>query len=137
MFDPAASNSDTRVDSAVTVYIQSIQDIERNSDSTHPESESDTNDKRLWFDSADKQTKFWAGIQWLDGQEQAAVNTVLPQPSLTKAFHERPNLMFFSKVDKTCLDIFGILQRFIETLLESENLVCSATARTKTALGII
>jgi len=35
------------------------------------------------------------------------------------------------------VDVFGILQRFLKNLLESKNSVCSATAGTKTALGII
>jgi len=35
------------------------------------------------------------------------------------------------------VDVFGMLPRFIEKLLENENLVCSAAARTKTALGIL
>ena len=39
--------------------------------------------------------------------------------------------------DKTCVDVFGILPRFLKNLLESENLGCSAMAGTKIALGII
>lgn len=35
--------------------------------------------------------------------------------------------MCFFDGDKTCIDIFGILPRLFEYLLESENLVCSAT----------
>jgi len=31
----------------------------------------------------------------------------------------------------------GMLPRFLERLLENDKLVCSATARTKTALGIL
>jgi len=34
------------------------------------------------------------------------------------------------------VDVFGILPRFFENFLESENLVCSTTEGTKTALGI-
>ena len=41
------------------------------------------------------------------------------------------------EVDKTCVKVFGILPRFIKILLESEILVCSSTARMKSALGII
>ena len=41
----------------------------------------------------------------------------------------------FPKVDKSYIDVFGMLPRFLENLLESGNLLCSATAATKTALG--
>ena len=49
------------------------------------------------------------------------------------------------EVDKTCVDVgvFGLLARFLEKLLNSENSAtsgtkkCSATFRTKIALGII
>jgi len=41
-----------------------------------PLSESNTNAERLWFNT---DTIFWAGIQLLDGQQEALVNTVLPQ----------------------------------------------------------
>jgi len=53
-----------------------------------------------------------------------------------KAFHEEPDV-YFPEVDKTCVYIFGMLPGFLENLLESENLFCSATAATKTTLGII
>jgi len=43
----------------------------------------------------------------------------------------------FLEVDKKFIDVFGILPRFLENLLESENLVFNATAGAKTALGII
>jgi len=33
-----------------------------------PLSESNTHCKRLWYNSADTDTNFWAGIEWLDGQ---------------------------------------------------------------------
>jgi len=36
-----------------------------------------------------------------------------------------------------CKDVFSILPRFLKNMVESENLVCRATAETKTALGII
>jgi len=35
------------------------------------------------------------------------------------------------------LYVFGMLPGFLENLLESGNVFCSATAATKTALGII
>jgi len=43
----------------------------------------------------------------------------------------------FLEVDKACADVFGILPRFLKNFLGSENLVCNATAGTKTTLGII
>jgi len=45
--------------------------------------------------------------------------------------------MYFPEVDKTFVDVFGMLLGFLENLLESGNLFCSATPTTKTALGII
>ena len=39
-------------------------------------------------------------------------------------------------VDKTTRDVFVIFYRFLENLLESENLVCVATARTKTVCWV-
>ena len=65
-----------------------------------PLSESNTNTERLWFNSIDTDTIFWAGIQLLDCQQEAPVNTVLPQ--LLKAFYEEPDLTF-PEVDKTCV----------------------------------
>jgi len=41
------------------------------------------------------------------------------------------------KVNKTCEDVFGILSRFIENLLETENLLSSVAVRTKTNLVIL
>jgi len=56
--------------------------------------------------------------------------------TLTTAFHEEPGRILF-EVDKTCVDDFGTLPRFIVNLLENECFVCVATARMKTALGIL
>jgi len=87
------------------------------------------------IDTAATDTNFWAGIQWLDGQQEAPVNTVLPQQSPT--FFTRKPVVCFLEVDKTSVYVFGMLPRFLEIFLESGNLVCSATAATKTASGII
>jgi len=43
---------------------------------------------------------------------------------------------FFLEVDKACEDVFSILPRFLKIFLEW-NVVCIASAGTKTALGII
>jgi len=42
-----------------------------------------------------------------------------------------------SRGSQKCVDVFGILPRFPENLLVSEDLVCGATAGTKAALGIV
>ena len=46
-------------------------------------------------------------------------------------FFMREQVVCFLKVDKTCVDVFWILPRFLDNLLESENFVCRATAGTK------
>jgi len=51
-----------------------------------------------------------------------------------KLFTRNPAI-YFPKVDKSCIDVFGMLPRFLENLLESRNLLCSATAATKSALS--
>jgi len=43
----------------------------------------------------------------------------------------------FLTVDKTCVDIFCILLKFLEDLLESENLVYMCHSQDETALGIL
>jgi len=44
-----------------------------------PLSKSNTNNQRLYFNSVDTDTIFWAGIQLFDGQQEAPTNTVLLQ----------------------------------------------------------
>jgi len=100
-----------------------------------PLSESNTNAERLWFNSVDTDTIFWARIQLLDGQQEAPVNTVLQQHP-PKLFNRNPAI-YLTKVDKICVYVFGMFPGFLENLLESGNLFGSATAATKTALGII
>ena len=53
-----------------------------------------------------------------------------------KAFHEEPAVCFL-EVGRAYVGVICIVPRFQNTLLESENLVCSATAGMQTALGII
>ena len=43
----------------------------------------------------------------------------------------------FFKIDKTCKDIFALLPRFFEDLLQSIGLVRGAATRSKTALAIL
>jgi len=54
-------------------------------------------------------THVWAGIQWLDGQQHAGVNTVLTQHS-PKRFTRNP-VVCFLEVDKACEGVFSILPR--------------------------
>ena len=61
----------------------------------------ESNAERLWFDSVDRDTIFWTGIQLLDGQQEAIVNTVLPQHQ-PKLFTRNPTI-YISQVDKTCV----------------------------------
>jgi len=49
----------------------------------------------------------------------------------------RNPVVCFLEVDKKCVDVFDILPRFVENLLQSENLVCNATAMTKSTLDIV
>jgi len=97
--------------------------------------ESNTNAEPLWFNLADTDKIFWAEIQLFDGQQEAPINTVLPQ-HFPKLYTRNPAI-YFPEVDKTCVYIFGRLPGFLETLIESGNLFCSATGATKPALGII
>jgi len=88
-----------------------------------PLSESNTNSEHLWFNSVDTDSLL------------APVNTVFPQHP-PKLFTRNPAI-YFPEVYKTCVSVFSWLPGFLENLLESKNLFCSATAATKTALGII
>jgi len=63
------------------------------------------------------------------------VSTVFPQCS--PKFFTSNAVVRFLEVDTACVDVFCILPRFLKNLLENENLVCIATAATKSALGII
>jgi len=81
------------------------------------------------------------------GNKLLSMNTVNLRPVTCGSQHRTPatlpklftrNLVVcFLEVDKTCVDVFCILPRFLKNLLESENLICNATGGTKTALGII
>jgi len=54
-----------------------------------PLSESNTIAEWLRVNSVDRDTIFWAGIQLLDGQQEAPVHTVLPQ-HIPKPFTRNP-----------------------------------------------
>jgi len=109
---------------AVTVYPVHI-DYEKELWQYTPLSESNKDNERLWFNSADKETNFWAEIQRLDGQQQAVVKTVLPKHS-PKLF-TRNLVAWFVEVDKRAC-VFGIFPRCLENFLERGNSVCIGTA---------
>jgi len=73
-------------------------------------------------------------MQLLDGKKEGSFNTALPQ-NPPKLFTRNPAI-YFPLVDKTCVQVFGMLPEFLVNLPEG-NLFCSATATTKTVLGII
>ena len=116
--DPADSSVDTLVNSAVTVYPIHI-DCEEEWWKHNPFRSSHTHDEGLWFNAADTDTNFLAGIRWRDGQYQAVVNTVLLQHSHSPSRRTR-----FFEFKETSLDIFRLLPKFLKHLL-----VCSATSR--------
>ena len=67
MFDLEAPNSGTPVNSAATAYPLHIT-IKKNGDTSHPCRSSIPTMNDLWFNSANTDTNFWSGIQWLNGQ---------------------------------------------------------------------
>ena len=72
--DPAASNSDTLIDSVVPVYLTELDyDEEWWQHTPLLQSTPTVNVSDL---TPLTRSKFWVGIQWLDVQQQAAVNTV-------------------------------------------------------------
>ena len=94
------------------------------------------NVERLWFNSVDRDPIFWTRIQLLDGQQEAPVNTALPQHPQSFLGGTWPYICF-PQIDKTCIYVFGMLPWFLENFLKSGNFFCSATAATKNALGIV
>ena len=77
--DPAAPDSNTLVDSAMTVYPIHI-DYEDGWWQHTPWSEAYANGEQLWLNSAHTDIKLWAGIQCLTASDsQPLVNVVLPK----------------------------------------------------------
>jgi len=64
-------------------------------------------------------------------------STPQPTPKHSPKLSARNPIVCFLEVDNTCVNVFGILPRFLKNLLESEIHVCSAMGTMKTALGII
>ena len=96
-------------------------------------SESSNNGKHSWFKSPDAETNCWSGIQWRPATGGCQHRT---PATLHKPFHEEPGRMLSRGRQSMCRPLWHtskISQKFAGEL----NLVCSTTARTKTALGII
>jgi len=74
-------------------------------------------------------------------QENSYLTASKRHPS-TPYSHNTPNIftrnpaIYFPEVDNACVYAFGMLPGFLENLVKSGNLFCSATATMKTALGI-
>jgi len=96
-----------------------------------PLSESNTNGERLWFNFAETDTNFWAGIQ-LTRWPATGGRRYWPSSQYSRNTPQSfSNLVVcFLEIDKTCVNL-GILPRFLEKLLKRENLVCTA------AMGIV
>jgi len=97
-----------------------------------PFSESNTNDERLWF-------RTQLPKQWRECIDATASDwwPSTPYSHHTPRSFSPGTRSYAFEVYKTCIDIFGILPRFLQKLLESGKLVCSATSRTKSALRIL
>ena len=90
---------------------------------------SNTHCEWFWFNSAD--------TTQTSEQVFCDLTTSYRRPYSSNSPQRLDPVVCFLEVDKTCVDVVGILPRFIENFLDIYNLVCSATARTKNALGII
>ena len=66
-----------------------------------PLSESNTHGKHLWFNCPDTDTDFWAGIQWLDGNNRRPSTPYYRK--ILQSF-SRETLLCFIEIDKTCVD---------------------------------
>jgi len=53
---------------------------------------------------------FWTGIQLIDGQQEAPIDTVLPQHP-QRLFTSNP-VIYFPQVDKTCVGVFCMFLGF-------------------------
>ena len=107
--------------------------MKRNGDST-PLSESNTNGERSWLNFPDMDTNLWAEIQWLENQSQRPST---PTPAtLPKAFHKEPGYMP-SRGRQSLLRGLWDTPKVFQNFSGGWNVVCNATAVTKTALGII
>ena len=90
--------------------------------------------ERLWLLVIYPKANLRSAVEWLNGAQQLTINAILLQNLLK--FVPRNSVICFFKIDKACKEIFAILPRFLEDLLQRENLVRGAATRTKTALTI-
>ena len=132
--DPEASNIDTLVASAVTV--NPIHKDYKEDWLKHAHLlVSNIYCEQLRFNSA--LTNVWAEIQWPDGQKQAAVKTALQQNS-PKLIHEWPGRLIRRGRQRMRRRMLAWQTTMISRkLVGGKNLVCSATARVKTAPGVL
>jgi len=107
---------------------------QKSSDSTHHCLSPTPKLNAEWFTSVDTDTIFWAGIQLLDGQQETPVNTVLPQHP--QNFSRETRQYTFPRSTKYVYTSLACSQDFSK-ICWNGNLFCSATAATKTALGVI
>ena len=84
------------------------------------QAETNTSGERLRLNSPDTDTIFWAGMQWLDSQQQTAVNTVLPQNS-PKLSHKNSRRMLSRVRQNMCIRFLWCFTRI--------SFVCSAWIR--------
>ena len=75
-----------------------------------PLSESNTNAERLWFNSVDTDTIFWAGLQLHNGQKEALVDTY--SHNTPKAFHEEPGHILSRGRQNMCIRLWLALRIF-------------------------
>ena len=75
---------------------------------------------------------FRAGTEWQEHKKNKDINAV-PLQNSPEFFSRNPILRFF-QVGKRFPWVFGMLPRLHENMLESEHLVCSATAKMKDEL---
>ena len=90
--------------------------------------------ERLWLFAIYPNTNLRSTVEWLNGAQKLTINAILLQ-NFPK-FIPKNSVICFFKIDKVCKETFAILPRFLEDLLQSEDLVRGAATRTKTALTI-
>ena len=84
---------------AATIYCRHYEEWWQHT----PLSFSNTHCEQLWFHSTATNTNFRVGMQWFDGQQQVAVNTVLPQYS--HSFSRYTRSLWFLEVYKTSVSL--------------------------------
>ena len=83
----------------------------------------------------DMETKFWSGIPWLNVQLAGGCQRHTPA-TMHKYFHKEPGCMLSRGLQSMCRRLWHT-PKISQKFAGEWNLVCCATAGTKTALGII